>query len=60
MEKTDLFEGTVVRAVRRLDELLGQLAAAALALGDRDLCHKFEAAAKLLRRGVMFANSLYT
>lgn len=28
MKQTDLFEGTVVRAVRRLDELLGQVRAA--------------------------------
>ena len=83
---SDLFEGTVVRAVRpsamraarreslpwvsnlvyetwqvrRLDELLGQLAAAAQAVGDAQLEKSFEAAALLLRRGVMFSNSLYT
>ena len=40
--------------------LVAQLATAALAVGDKDLESKFEAAALLLRRGVMFSNSLYT
>ena len=55
----DLFEGTLIRAVRRLDELLGQLAAAAAAVGDTGLKASFEAAALSLRHGIMFANSLY-
>lgn len=59
MKHTDLFEGTVVRAIRRLDELLGQLAAAAKAAGDTALCSTFEEAAISLRHGICFANSLY-
>jgi len=55
----DLFEGTIIRAVRRLDELLGQLAVAAAAVGDLGLKAKFEAAALSLRHGIMFSNSLY-
>ena len=55
----DLFEGTIIRAVRRLDELLGQLASAAAAVGDAGLRASFEAAALSLRHGIMFANSLY-
>jgi ATP-dependent RNA helicase DOB1 len=45
--------------VRRLDELLGQLASAAAAVGDTGLRGTFEAAALGLRHGIMFANSLY-
>ena len=59
MEASSLFEGTVIRAVRRLDELLGQLARAAVAVGDTALKAKFEEAAGLLRHGLMFSNSLY-
>jgi hypothetical protein len=55
----DLFEGTIIRSVRRLDELLGQLAVAAAAVGDLGLKAKFEAAALSLRHGIMFSNSLY-
>eukprot|EP00198_Chlamydomonas_reinhardtii_P006185 XP_001695521.1 predicted protein [Chlamydomonas reinhardtii] len=36
-EMTDIFEGSLVRATRRLDELMGQLANAAAAVGDNEL-----------------------
>ena len=36
-----------------------QLRAAALAVGEADMEKKFEAASESLRRGIMFANSLY-
>jgi superfamily II RNA helicase len=45
--------------VRRLDELLSQLAMSAAAVGDVGLQATFEAAALSLRHGIMFANSLY-
>ena len=59
LANTDLFEGTLIRAVRRLDELLMQLSAAAAAVGDVKLRDKFNAAAESLRHGIMFAGSLY-
>ena len=59
LRNTDLFEGTLIRAVRRLDELLMQLSAAAAAVGDVKLRDKFNAAAESLRHGIMFAASLY-
>ena len=59
MKKTDLFEGTVIRALRRLDELMMELHRAACAVGDEALAKKFEEGAKSLRHGVVFATSLY-
>ncbi|XP_066308301.1 DExH-box ATP-dependent RNA helicase DExH10-like isoform X1 [Miscanthus floridulus] len=59
MEMTDIFEGSVIRLARRLDEFLNQLRAAAEAVGEVTLEKKFEKASESLRRGIMFSNSLY-
>ncbi|KAE8812378.1 Superkiller viralicidic activity 2-like 2 [Hordeum vulgare] len=59
IEMTDIFEGSIIRLVRRLDEFLNQLKAAAEAVGEVNLEKKFGAASESLRRGIMFANSLY-
>ncbi|PSS36362.1 DExH-box ATP-dependent RNA helicase [Actinidia chinensis var. chinensis] len=59
IQMTDIFEGSIIRLARRLDEFLNQLRAAAVAVGEADLEKKFEAASESLRRGIMFANSLY-
>jgi hypothetical protein len=32
--QTDLFEGSIIRATRRLDELMGELGSAARIIGD--------------------------
>ena len=58
-KKTDLFEGTVTRAMRRLDELMMELRGAAKAVGDVELADKFERGAESMRHGIVFANSLY-
>ena len=54
-----MFEGTVVRAIRRLEELLRQLGDGAAAIGEQQLGEKFGAAALLLRRDIVFAASLF-
>ena len=59
LKKTDLFEGTVTRAMRRLDELMMELRGAARAVGDVELADKFELGAESMRHGIVFANSLY-
>ncbi|KAJ6801777.1 DExH-box ATP-dependent RNA helicase DExH10 [Iris pallida] len=59
IEMTDIFEGSIIRLSRRLDEFLNQLRGAAQAVGEAELEKKFEAATESLRRGIMFANSLY-
>ena len=55
----NMFEGTVVRAIRRLEELLRQLGDGAAAIGEQQLGEKFQAAAMLLRRDIVFAASLF-
>lgn len=59
IQMTDVFEGSIIRSARRLDEFLNQLRAAANAVGEVTLESKFSAASDSLRRGIMFANSLY-
>jgi len=56
---TDIFEGTIIRIIRRLDEMLRQLASASHAIGDHTLKEKFEVASKAIRRDIVFAASLY-
>ncbi len=56
---TKVFEGTVIRVIRRLEELLRQLADAAAGVGETSLQAKFLAAAKSIRRDIIFAASLY-
>nr|KYP67548.1 Superkiller viralicidic activity 2-like 2 [Cajanus cajan] len=59
IQMTDIFEGSIIRSARRLDEFLNQLRAAANAVGEAALEQKFAAASESLRRGIMFSNSLY-
>ena len=56
---TDIFEGSIIRNIRRLEELLRQLASASLAIGNQELKILFEKGADKIRRGVVFAASLY-
>ncbi|XP_024386921.1 DExH-box ATP-dependent RNA helicase DExH10 [Physcomitrium patens] len=58
-EMTDIFEGSIIRAARRLDEFLNQLRSAAQAIGNPDLENKFALGSESIRRGIVFANSLY-
>ncbi|KAG6428501.1 hypothetical protein SASPL_112753 [Salvia splendens] len=59
IQMTDIFEGSIIRLARRLDEFLNQLKGAAHAVGEVGLEEKFTAASEGIRRGIMFANSLY-
>lgn len=56
---TDVFEGSIIRAMRRLDELLRQLAQAAKSIGNAELESKFTGGMERIRRDIVFANSLY-
>ena len=56
-EKT--FGGSLVRAIRRLEELLRQLAEALKAVGDMELSGKFEEAINKIKRDIIFAASLF-
>ena len=58
---TDVFEGSVIRAFRRLQELIRQMTMAAKAIGNTELEEKFtESLAKLERQSsIIFSPSLY-
>ncbi|KAL6513217.1 Exosome RNA helicase MTR4 [Orobanche gracilis] len=59
MEMTPVFEGSLVRAIRRLEEVLQQLIQAAKSIGETDLEVKFEDAVSKIKRDIVFAASLY-
>ncbi len=56
---TDVFEGSVIRCIRRLEELLRQMVQAAKNIGNTELENKFSEAIRLLKRDIVFAASLY-
>jgi ATP-dependent RNA helicase DOB1 len=56
---TDVFEGSIVRALRRLEELLRQMSCASKAIGDENLEKKFAEAMNKMKRDIVFSNSLY-
>ena len=58
-EARDIFEGTIIRAFRRLDELISQMIESAKIIGNQDLRNKFEESQKNLKRGIVFTASLY-
>lgn len=58
-KQTDIFEGSIIRCMRRLEELLRQLMQAAKTLGNQDLEVKFSTAINLIKRDIVFAASLY-
>lgn len=59
MEITQVFEGSLIRAIRRLEEVLQQLIQAAKSIGETDLEAKFEDAVSKIKRDIVFAASLY-
>ncbi|KAK7081865.1 Exosome RNA helicase MTR4 [Halocaridina rubra] len=58
VKKTDMFEGSIIRGMRRLEELLRQMIQASKAIGI-DLELKFAEGIKLMKRDIVFAASLY-
>ncbi len=52
-------QGSLVRAVRREEEVLRQMATAAAAIGAQELVEKFEACIERIKRDIIFAASLY-
>jgi ATP-dependent RNA helicase DOB1 len=55
-----MYEGSIIRTLHRLEELLRQLIDAAKVVGNEELEARCAAARKLLVRDVVFAASLYT
>ena len=58
-EITSIPEGSIVRCITRLDETCREAAGAGKIMGDPVLVQKMEEAAKLIRRDICFASSLY-
>ena len=56
---TDVFEGSIIRCMRRLEELVRQMVQAAKVIGNTDLENKFNEADKAIKRDIVFAASLY-
>lgn len=51
--------GSVIRCMRRLDELMRQMCMAAKAIGSTELENKFADAITKIKRDIVFAASLY-
>jgi ATP-dependent RNA helicase DOB1 len=56
---TPIFEGSIVRCLRRVDELLQELTLAAAAMRSEQLVQKFTKCSTLIKRDIVFAASLY-
>lgn len=56
---TGIYEGSIIRCMRRLEELLRQMATASKCMGNFDLESKFIDSVGKLKRDIVFANSLY-
>ena len=56
---TDVYEGSLIRLFRRLEDLLRQIAQASKVMGSEELEQKFTAALELVRRDLVAAQSLY-
>jgi ATP-dependent RNA helicase DOB1 len=56
---TQTFEGTTIRTLRRLEELVRQISNASAAIGNHELQAKFEKGSELLKRDIVFCSSLY-
>jgi len=57
---TEIYEGTIIRCFRRLEELLKQLSLVAkTTLENEEMQGKIDQACDKLKRGIAFAASLY-
>eukprot|EP00928_Gymnodinium_smaydae_P020163 TRINITY_DN17797_c0_g1_i1.p1 TRINITY_DN17797_c0_g1~~TRINITY_DN17797_c0_g1_i1.p1 ORF type:complete len:584 (-),score=183.46 TRINITY_DN17797_c0_g1_i1:136-1887(-) len=59
MANCNLYEGSVVRVIRRLEELTREMATAAKTIGNTELEKKLLEGRSRLKRGIIFAASLY-
>jgi superfamily II RNA helicase len=56
---TDVYEGSLIRLFRRLEELLRQMAQAGKVMGSEELSSKFEESLTKIKRDIVAAQSLY-
>jgi antiviral helicase SKI2 len=59
MDLTDVLEGSIVRCITRLVEVLRDVRSAAIVVGDPELVLKMDAASHAIKRDIVFAASLY-
>ncbi|CAH8302679.1 unnamed protein product [Eruca vesicaria subsp. sativa] len=59
MEIARVFEGSLIRAIRRMEEVLQQLIVAAKSIGETQLEAKLEESVSKIKRDIVFAASLY-
>ena len=58
-KNSEIYGGSMVRCIRRLDELLKELILCADMIGNNQLKEKFENISKKIRKGIPFSASLY-
>ena len=56
---SDIYEGSLVRTIRRLDELIKELILCVDLIGNNNLKEKLENISKKIKRGIPFTASLY-
>ena len=59
MESIDLQEGTIVRTIMRIEELCSDIRNAGKTVGNSELVDKLNQVTVLIKRGIVFAPSLY-
>lgn len=59
METIDLQEGTIVRTIMRIEELCSDIRNAGKTVGNSELVDKLSNVTTLIKRGIVFAPSLY-
>jgi ATP-dependent RNA helicase DOB1 len=59
MKMTEIYEGSLIRMMRRLEELLRELCHGAKSIGNAELESKFASAMTLLHKDIAFQASLY-
>lgn len=56
---TEVYEGSLIRTFRRLEECLRQMGQASKVMGNEELEQKFEESLSKVRRDIVAAQSLY-
>ncbi|KAJ3277291.1 ATP-dependent RNA helicase mtr4 [Borealophlyctis nickersoniae] len=59
VKMTDVFEGSIIRSMRRLEELQRQMIASSKTIGNTELENKFAEGINKIKRDIVFAASLY-
>ena len=57
---TEVQEGIIVRTIQRLDELMKFIKLSAKLMGNKELEDRIELASQVIRRDIVFCQSLYT